>query len=374
MVAVVTLEHYRLLGYVAHYDVLYVYLLRLAASAQSAFESQSCVCAAVTVFPHHHAPYATGGVAAQHKAAMGVIHRVVFHYYVLATVGWSLFLCHTALHADAVVTHIHRVVYYQSYVDVSKIYAVAVLGVPRTAHRYAIHYHVSAVVWVHMKTWRILHSHPFYQYVLAAEQPYQVISQVLILLGLLHYVRIFVLQFPGIPQFAVLCSISTHTLIHLPFHVTHLRTLHWSPLLTIAVDDAFASDGDIPLAYGIYAWQHPLLSVRMSLIQPFVWREIYKRASLHMQFYVVLQFYRSCQPHSVAYHNLAASHRRQSLGSLLKRLCVQRHSVALAATVRQSHHVLRYLWHRHLSHLRRQLHVILVILSSPRSCHQQAEP
>ena len=225
-----------------------------------------------------------------------------------------------------------------------------------------------------MKTWRILPSHPFYQYVLAAEQPYKVIPQVLILLGLLHYVRIFVLQFPGIPQFAVLSGVSSHTLIHLPFHVALLIPFHRAPLLTVSVYYALACYGYVLSSCGIYAGQHSLLSVRMSLIQPFVWREIYKRASLHMQLYVVLQFYRSCQPHSVAYHNLAASHRRQSLGSLLKRLCVQRHSVALAATVRQSHHVLRYLWHRHLSHLRRQLHVILVILSSPRSCHQQAEP
>ena len=302
-----------------------------------------------------------------------MIDGVTLNDDILATVGRDILLADAALHAYTIVAHIDGAVDYESYIDIREVYAVAILCIPRTAYADAIDDDIATVVRVNMKTWCILHVHSLDEYVFAGIESDEVVADALILLRLFGYIRKLVFQLPGIPQRTVVSGVSTQFLVHLPFHITLLVTLYGSPLYAIAVDDSFASDGDILTTYGIDAGEHSLLSVSVPLIEAFVRREENHGSSLHMEFDIINQFDGTSEPHTLSDHYSSTSFGRQSLGGFLECLCAQGDSIVYGSAVSEPDFILWYLGYCDSRHWCGQVFVISVIIVSPCSYGEQGE-
>ena len=78
------------------------------------------------------------------------------------------------LEADAVVSHIYAASCHQDVFTEHKVYAVSVLGVPRTAHRHAVDDYLAAALRHEVEFGRILQSDPLYEHPLAVGEAYKV--------------------------------------------------------------------------------------------------------------------------------------------------------------------------------------------------------
>ena len=281
-VYVVALEDDSLVFDVGHHDVADKHLLRLAATSQSALEAQSRIRAAEAVVAHHNATHALHGLTAQHKSTMGVEYGVVLNDDVLTTVGGSISLVATALHAQTVVACINGAVDNQSDIDIREVDGVAVLRVPRTAHGNTVHDDILRIAGMQMEFGRVLDGHTLYEHVLTTLKAHQVVAQLLLCLWCVGNVLIAAEVVPGVPQFAVVSlHTANHILVLVPLHVAHLLALDGAPVVAIAVDDALACDGDVLTFRGTDAGK--ALAGRLGIDEErLVWRHQYDGVLLQM--------------------------------------------------------------------------------------------
>ena len=182
-IEVVTLEHDGLVLDIIHDNIRDEKLLSLSASTYRTFEAQASIRTGKAVVPHYDAPYATRGIASQHESPMRMEDRVVLDHDILATIGRRIRLRRTALHAYPVITSIDHTIHDQADIDIREINGIAVLCIPRTAHRHAVDDHVAAVAGMHVETRSILHRDPLDPHIHTIRQADQVVSQALLLFG-----------------------------------------------------------------------------------------------------------------------------------------------------------------------------------------------
>ena len=115
---------------IVHHDVADIEGFCLAASAQSALETQTYVSTAEGVVPHHDASDATSNLATQHKTTVCVVHGVVHHYHILASSNAVVFRRLVALQADTVIAYADSIVYDECLMTVAQVDAVSILRVP----------------------------------------------------------------------------------------------------------------------------------------------------------------------------------------------------------------------------------------------------
>ena len=90
-VDIVALKGNGLARNVVHHDVADIEGFRSSASSQRTLESQTDISAAESVVSDYDSPDATGNLAAQHKATMGVVHGIVHDYHVFTSCNVASF-------------------------------------------------------------------------------------------------------------------------------------------------------------------------------------------------------------------------------------------------------------------------------------------
>ena len=106
---------------------------------------------------------------------------------------------------------------------------------------------------MHMEARGVLEGDALKQDVLALVETHQVVAHGLLCLGRSRYIGQAVLHLPRIPEVALLGDLATHAVILFPLDVAHLGALHRPPLLSVAVDDTLAGDGNVAALGGLDA-------------------------------------------------------------------------------------------------------------------------
>ena len=295
---------------------------------------------------------------------MGVEHGVVHNQDVFATVGGSLRLVASALHAEPVVTGIDSAVDDEGYVTVGEVDGIAVLGIPRAAYGDAVDDDVLGIAGMQVELGRVLDGDTFYEDVLTTLEAYQIDTHLLLILGSSGNVGVASLVVPRIEQhvlaFAFL-NTANDVLVFAPLYVADLCALDGTPVVTVTVDDSFAGDGNI-LALGSTDARQTLAvgTLRVNKLR-LVGRHEEDGILLQMQFDVVLQLNGTCEPHTLrnGHTTTGTGHLLQLLDSLLESLGVQRHTVSYASYFGDDDLIGRNDGGGYLCHLRRQVLIIL---------------
>ena len=222
---------------------------------------------------------------------MGMEYGVVLDEDVVAGAVLERCGARAALHADAVVAHVHGVPDDEHVLALADVDAVAVLRVPGAADRDAVDDHVLAPLRHQVELRGILEGDALDvegdaldEDALAVREADEVRPDLLLrLVGIGNVVES--LEVEGVPEVALLRDGAAHAPVGVPFRIAYLGALHAAPPFAVSVDDAFARDADIgPLAGGDARHGLAVLEVRSP-----VGREQDRRIPLQMQVDVVFQ-------------------------------------------------------------------------------------
>ena len=105
---IVTLEDDSFVGDVGHHNIRDINLLCLTPTTYSALEAKTGVGARESALSHHKALGATHVLTTYDKSAMGMIYGIVLNKNILTTIYQRFLLVFATLHAQSVITGIHR--------------------------------------------------------------------------------------------------------------------------------------------------------------------------------------------------------------------------------------------------------------------------
>ena len=240
----------------------------------------------------------------------------------------------TALHAESVVAGINGAVDDERNVTVAQVDGIAVLGVPGTAHGNAVDDDVLGVAGMYVEAGGVLDGDALNEHVLAVSHADEVSTALLLFLGGGGDVGIAGFHVPRIPELAVLSLYTSDFLKRLPLDGAHLLALDGTPLCAVAVDDAFARNGDVLTLRGAYG-RHALLGVLLVNEQPFVWREEDDGVLVEVQVDVVLEHDGAREPDAGRHDQTSAALLGELADAFSECLCVERQTITYATHVSQ---------------------------------------
>lgn len=151
-VYIVTLEDDCLVLDICHHDIGDKQLLRLAAATHTALETETGVCACETVMADDDTAHTADGLTTQHKTTMGMENGIVLNDDILTAIGGRSWLYIATLHADTIITGIHRTVNDQSDIDITEVDGITILCIPWTAHGDTIYDDILGIARMDMET------------------------------------------------------------------------------------------------------------------------------------------------------------------------------------------------------------------------------
>ena len=161
-----------------------------------------------------------------------------------------------------------------------------------------------------------------------------------------------------------------------PLYITHLTTLHGTPLRTIAVDDSCSGNSYVLLLRssdtGIAAGGLPVRVNKKALVG----RKKNNGILLDMQLHIALHEDRTCQPHALRHKQSASAFFGQGRNSLLESIRIEKQPVTYPTKVFDIHLILGDDNGRYFCHLNGQILIITVILvgsKATRKGHQQKQ-
>lgn len=329
-VGIIGLEDHGLILDVDHVNVGDTDIRGHSAPLRRALETQARIGADEAVVAHDDILHPGAVFAADDEAAMGVEYRIVLDQNVLARSALLKGLgSGAALEADAVIADIHRAPGHQHVLALHDVDAVAVLGIPGTAHLDVLDDDVLAETRHKVELGRILDRDAADMDPLAGSEADQMGTQFLLAPGVVGDVPVM-LQVIGIPQRAV--DRAAHLAEGVPFHVAYLAALDGPPPGAVAVDDALSGDGDVMPPGSRDARLHALAVPEFVLVG----RQEDDGAALQMQVDAILEHDGTGQVEAFGHDEMSASLLVQGGDRLLERLGVGGDAVGRPPEIRQA--------------------------------------
>lgn len=318
---------------VVHGDIGAIDTFGLAATEDSALETKSDIGTAERAVADDNILHTARDIATDDKAAVCVVDNIVFDKDILARAISKTFLTHTALHADAIVTDIDSGVDNKASLAVAEIEAVAILCIPRASDSNTVDDDVAAADRMEVEARRVLNDDTLEEDVRTFGKTNKVGTNSLLLFRVRSHVG-DMMKIVGKPQLTAVGLGATHGLVVLPFDIADLATLDRAPVLTVAVDNALASNGDIGTLGGRDKRRH--FGRAFANIERTFWREDDKCPLSQMEVDIVLELDRSGKPDTGRDIEMATTLLAEESHSLLESVGVKSHAIALSAKVEKT--------------------------------------
>ena len=233
------------------------------------------------------------------------------------------------LKADAVVPNVNRAVGHEHVAALHKVYAVAVLGVPRAAHRHSHDGHLAAALRHQMEARGVLDGNAANPHPLAVGKADKMVAQLFLLLVPFYQVG-EAGQVVRIPKGPAVGIGPTHTVIIFPLHVADLAALDGAPPFTVSVDNAFSADTHV-FTLACTDARHSLFTV-LGKERP-VGRHQNHGILLKVQVDTALEHYGPSEPDTGRHHEMPSALLDQGLHSLGKSVGIKGYAITHAAKI-----------------------------------------
>lgn len=244
VVKIVALEDDGLILDVGHVDVGDVDIFGYSATPYAALEAQSGIGSGKSIVMNEDVLHASAKLRANDEAAVRMINDVVLYVDVLTGTVFCSFFPGASFHTYTVVAGINGVVDNENILAIANIYGVAVLRIPWTDDLDIVDNDIVAALGHKVKLGSVAQCNALHEYIFTVGEPHKMRAH--LLLGIVTIGHIGkMLQVEWEPQVAFLCDSSAHSFVLVPFGVAYFASLYGSPVFSVAINDALASNGNI---------------------------------------------------------------------------------------------------------------------------------